>query len=74
MRSGQEVEPVVLRFYWRPQLKDPNDEMVLETGVNGRADRIATFNVKHLAVAARTFGIRSTRPGLVWQEIQGSTT
>ena len=29
------VEPVILRFYWRPQLKDPNDEMVLETAVNG---------------------------------------
>ena len=28
--------PVPLRFLWRPQLKDPADEMVLETAVNGR--------------------------------------
>ena len=68
------VEPVILRFYWRPQLKDPNDEMVLETAVNGGADRIATFNIKHLAAAARTFGIRAARPGSVWREIQGSRT
>jgi predicted nucleic acid-binding protein len=36
------IEPVVFRFLWRPQLKDPADEMVLETAVNGQADRIAT--------------------------------
>ena len=68
------AEPVVLRFLWRPQLKDPNDEMVLETAVNGKADRIATFNTKHLAAAARTFGIRAERPGLIWREIEGSRT
>ncbi len=68
------AEPVVLRFLWRPQLKDPGDEMVLETAVNGRADRIATFNVRHLAEAARTFGIRAERPGLIWREIEGSKT
>lgn len=68
------VEPVVLRFHWRPQLKDPDDEMVLETAVNGGADRIATFNIKHLAAAARTFGIRAARPGSIWREIQGSRT
>jgi putative PIN family toxin of toxin-antitoxin system len=68
------VEPVALRFYWRPQLKDPDDEMVLETAVNGGADRIATFNTKHLAAAARTFGIRAERPGAIWREIQRSRT
>jgi putative PIN family toxin of toxin-antitoxin system len=66
------VEPVVLRFHWRPQLKDPDDEMVLEAAVNGGADRIATFNIKHLAAAARTFGIRAARPGSIWREITGA--
>ena len=66
------VEPVILRFYWRPQLKDPNDEMVLETAVNGGADRRATFNIKHLAVAARTFGIRSARPGSSGEKSKGA--
>ena len=68
------AEPVVLRFLWRPQLKDPDDEMVLETAVNGKADRIATFNTRHLAAAARTFGIRAERPGSIWREIEGSGT
>ena len=61
--------PVHLRFLWRPQLKDPADEMVLETAVNGRADRLVTFNVRHLAQAAREFGIRVLRPRDAWQEV-----
>jgi len=68
------AEPVILRFLWRPQLKDPNDEMVLETAVNGGADRIATFNIRHLSVAAQAFGIRAERPGPIWREIQRSGT
>jgi predicted nucleic acid-binding protein len=31
------AEPVEMRFLWRPQLRDPGDEMVLETAANGRA-------------------------------------
>ena len=30
--------PVRLSFLWRPRLKDPADEIVLETAVNGAAD------------------------------------
>ncbi len=54
--------PVQLRFLWRPRLKDPADEMVLETAVNGAADWLVTFNTRHLADAAREFGIRVGRP------------
>ena len=64
-------EPIALRFLWRPQLRDPMDEMVLETAVNGNADRLATFNLRHLGEAARAFGIRASRPGEIWQQIQG---
>ncbi|HEV8148049.1 MAG TPA: putative toxin-antitoxin system toxin component, PIN family [Bryobacteraceae bacterium] len=64
------LEPVRLRFLWRPTLKDPNDEMVLETAVNGAADRIVTFNTRHLAAAAARFGIRAERPGSVWRNIR----
>jgi hypothetical protein len=38
------AEPVAVHFLWRPQLRDPCDEMVLETAVNGRAAAIVTFN------------------------------
>lgn len=51
------VEPVRLAFHWRPTLKDPSDEMLLEMAVNGRADRLLTFNVKHFGEAAERFGI-----------------
>lgn len=61
--------PIHLRFLWRPQLKDPADEMVLETAVNGGADWLVTFNVRHLASSAREFGIRVAQPRDVWKEI-----
>ena len=57
------ADPVQLRFLWRPALKDVKDEMVLETAVNGVADWLVTFNLRHLAEAAREFGIRAARPG-----------
>lgn len=64
------IEQVVFRFLWRPQLKDPADEMVLETAVNGQADRIATFNVRHLSAAAGSFGISAARPAEIWEEFR----
>jgi putative PIN family toxin of toxin-antitoxin system len=63
--------PVALRFLWRPQLKDPRDEMVLETAVNGRADWLVTFNERHFGAAAPTFGIGVTAPGALWRKIRG---
>ena len=62
--------PVPLRFLWRPRLKDPADEMVLETAVNGAADWLVTFNLRHLADAAREFGIRVARPCDARREIR----
>ena len=62
--------PVHFWFLWRPRLKDPADEMVLETAVNGEADWLVTFNVRHLADAARKFGIQVMRPCDAWREIR----
>ena len=62
-----------LRFLWRPRLKDPADEMVLETAVNGDADRLTTFNLRHLAGAAMAFGIRTGLPGALSREIRGAS-
>jgi hypothetical protein len=50
-------------FLWRPQLRDPNDEMVLDAAVNGGADCIATFNIADYLPAAARFGIAVERPG-----------
>jgi len=66
------IEPVSLRFLWRPQLKDPSDEMVLATAVNGRADRLATFNVRHLRNVAMEFGVHAAPPADVWRELRGA--
>ncbi len=62
--------PVEMWFLWRPQLKDPSDEMVLETAVNGNADYLATFNLRHLREAAGLFGIRAAVPGQIWRNIR----
>lgn len=56
------ITPVEVSFLWRPQLTDAADEMVLEAAVNGRADWIITYNVRHFRVAAVRFGIRVSHP------------
>lgn len=61
--------PIRLSFLWRPKTKDPADEMVLETAVNGGADTLVTFNIRHLAVG-RQFGMRVLRPNEAWKEVQ----
>jgi putative PIN family toxin of toxin-antitoxin system len=45
------VEPVEVHFQWRPQSRDPNDEMVLEAAINGQADALVTYNIKDFAEA-----------------------
>jgi predicted nucleic acid-binding protein len=54
---------VRLAFRWRPALPDPNDDMVLETAVNGQAHAIITFNERDFNPAAARFGCRVIRPG-----------
>jgi len=60
---AEAITPISLDFVWRPQLKDPADEMVLETAVNGGADYLVTFNVRHFVPAAKRFGVNTLRPG-----------
>ncbi len=55
-------EPVNPRFLWRPQLRDPADEMVLETAVNGSADALVTFNIRDFGGAPSDFGIALLSP------------
>ncbi|MFN0164344.1 MAG: putative toxin-antitoxin system toxin component, PIN family [Burkholderiales bacterium] len=59
---GAIVEPVPTRFLWRPRLRDPDDEMVLEAAVNGRADAIVTFNRRDYAAVAPSFGLEVLLP------------
>ena len=56
------VEPVHLNYLWRPQLRDPNDEMVLETALNGTADALVTFNTKDFVDAVGRFTLKLLTP------------
>jgi putative PIN family toxin of toxin-antitoxin system len=63
------IEPVHLHYLWRPQLRDPADEMVLETALNGRADALVTLNVDDFA-AAGLFRLTVMTPGAFLRLIQ----
>ncbi len=57
------AEPIRLAFLWRPALPDPDDDMVLETAVNGRARFLVTLNARHFRTAAEKFAVRVVSPG-----------
>jgi len=63
------IEPVETHLSWRPQLSDPNDEMVLEAAINGHADALVTYNTAHFRVAAARFGLRLARPAEIIREV-----
>ena len=48
-------------FLWRPTLRDPSDDLVLEVAAHGRCDRIVTFNTRDFAGSER-FGLRVETP------------
>ena len=55
------IEPVTTHYQWRPQLRDPADEMVLEAAVNGNVQAIVTYNLRDFA-PAKLFGIPVINP------------
>jgi putative PIN family toxin of toxin-antitoxin system len=56
------LQPSTINFRWRPQLRDPKDEMVLECAVNAGAKAIVTFNQRDFLPAATTFGLEVIPP------------
>ncbi|HEY7299522.1 MAG TPA: putative toxin-antitoxin system toxin component, PIN family [Xanthobacteraceae bacterium] len=64
------AQPVHLQFLWRPILNDPDDEMVLETALNGRADAIVTFNRRDFLPARGRFGIAVLSPADVLDQVE----
>ncbi len=63
------IEPVEIRFAWRPQLSDPGDEMVLDAAINGRADALIIHNLADCAQAAPKFGLVLISPGAFLKKI-----
>jgi predicted nucleic acid-binding protein len=56
------AEPVETHFLWRPQLRDPADELVLEAAANAQAFAIVTFNKKDFGTVPQQFGIEVLSP------------
>lgn len=57
-------------FLWRPFLRDPGDDLVLELAVAARCDAIVTHNVRDFA-GAEKLGVRVLTPGRFLQDLRG---
>ncbi len=51
-----------VHFLWRPLLKDPKDDLLVEVAVASQSSSIITFNVKDFAPVSQ-FGIKVETPG-----------
>lgn len=49
-------------FLWRPFLKDPKDDLVLEAAVSAQSRYIVTFNLRDFAEVEKHFGIKVMTP------------
>ena len=63
-------EPVQSHYLWRPQLRDPADELVLEAAVNGQAEAIVTFNKRDFGTAPAGFGLALLTPAEAIRRLQ----
>jgi putative PIN family toxin of toxin-antitoxin system len=70
--TSQEIDDIIdyvcskanereIYYLWRPHLKDPKDDMVLELAVAGGCSHIITFNIKDFTNIA-VFGIEAIGP------------
>lgn len=64
------IEPVEVHFQWRPQGRDPNDEMVLEAAINGRADALVTYNIADFAGVGERFKIAIMHPADLLRKVK----
>lgn len=67
------VVPVPIHFLWRPQLRDPADELVLEAAINAGADALLTFNLRHFRQVTERFSLGVFRPGLFLEDFLRGT-
>lgn len=60
-----------VRYLWRPQLRDPKDEHVLELAVAAGCQTIVTHNIRDFGPASR-FGIRLATAGQFLEHVGGA--
>lgn len=67
------IVPVTIQFLWRPQLRDPKDDLVLELAVNGlglgQPVTLITFNQRDFLPRATAFGIPVIGPAQFFQGV-----
>lgn len=56
-------------YLWRPFLRDPFDDHILELAINSNANKIITFNKKDF-LEAETLGIKIQTPKEFLEEIE----
>lgn len=59
-------------YLWRPFLRDPNDDMVLEVAVEAQCRFIVTFNTRDFA-GVEQFGLQALTPGEFLALLQENT-
>jgi predicted nucleic acid-binding protein len=57
-------------YLWRPQLRDADDDMVLEAAPNAGATHIVTFNLQDFGTAPMRFGIETCRPADIARKLR----
>jgi len=60
-----------IHFLWRPLLRDPDDEFVLEVAVAAGCQYIVTHNIRDF-VGAERFGVTIVRPGKFLRQVEES--
>jgi putative PIN family toxin of toxin-antitoxin system len=57
-------------FLWRPRLRDPDDEMVLDAAVSGGVEAIVTFNVQDFLPGATQFNLQILTPAEALRQLR----
>lgn len=55
-------------FLWRPYLRDPKDDMVLELAVKAGCDSVVTYNIRDF-VGIERFGVNAITPATFLESI-----
>jgi putative PIN family toxin of toxin-antitoxin system len=64
------AEWVVIDILWRPQARDPDDDLIIDAAVNCGADAIVTFNRRDFGGAPKQFGIACLLPSEALEKVR----